>query len=199
MRHGAPSLPGYAPYTAHVLTVEVFFRFAMERGFISRDRASNRVDIAYLHYLPFCHVFVSSDRIHRMTASLFLRDYQSFIWGPDLKADLKRINDRNKALPSETLEKGIMSFAAKPPLDGDYLTSQLWDKSLTRWRNPEKTVLKPETQKDFVDRMKAFDEAAHSGQPEVDSHSDDADALTVKRRIHKQKGSWFQLPKDFKG
>lgn len=50
---GFPALSYYAPYAAHVIKVEVFFHICISRGFISADRPSNKIDIAYLHYLPF--------------------------------------------------------------------------------------------------------------------------------------------------
>ena len=55
---GGPSLPTYAPYTAHCLTVDTFFHVAVDKKLISPDRSSNRVDMAYLYYLPFCMAFV---------------------------------------------------------------------------------------------------------------------------------------------
>jgi hypothetical protein len=57
---GKAPLHEYAPYAAFVLTIEVFFHIALAAGLISPDRASNRTDIAYLFYLPFCTTFVST-------------------------------------------------------------------------------------------------------------------------------------------
>ena len=78
---GYPSLFEYAPYAAFVLTVELFFYIALAASLISSERASNRVDIAYLFYLPFCMMFVSNDRLHQSCAPLFLRDDQELVWG----------------------------------------------------------------------------------------------------------------------
>jgi hypothetical protein len=61
---GSPPMVAYAPYAAYVLTVEVFFQIALAASLISRARPSNRIDIAYLFYLPFAMVFISSDRLH---------------------------------------------------------------------------------------------------------------------------------------
>ena len=83
---GRPSLPGFAPYTAFALTIELFFQMALAGDLISTERPSNRMDIAYLFYLPFCQVFISGDRLHRRCAPLFVRDDQEFVWGPDLKS-----------------------------------------------------------------------------------------------------------------
>ena len=43
-----------APYTAYVLEAEVFFQIAPASKLISSERSSNRLDIAYLFYLPIC-------------------------------------------------------------------------------------------------------------------------------------------------
>jgi hypothetical protein len=48
-----PPLVDYAPYAAYVLEVEVFFQVAVSANLIASERPSNRVDIAYLFYLPF--------------------------------------------------------------------------------------------------------------------------------------------------
>jgi hypothetical protein len=55
---GYRPLSTYAPYTAYVLTVELFFQIALAANLIATERPSNRVDIAYLFYLPFCMVFI---------------------------------------------------------------------------------------------------------------------------------------------
>ena len=47
---------------------------------ISKDRPSNRADLAYLSCLPFCMVFTSNDKLHAKTARLFLRAEQEFVW-----------------------------------------------------------------------------------------------------------------------
>lgn len=121
-----------------------------------------------------------------------------FVWGPDLKSDLKLIDERNKVLPAEVQEKGIMTFAPRPPTDGAFLTTQIWDKMMAaRWRNPEKPVLDQEAHSNFVARMKRLETAAEGDDPTLDFTSDEADALLVKRRQHKRKGHWYQLPKDF--
>jgi hypothetical protein len=82
---------------------------------ISTERPSNRMDIAYLFYLPFSQVFISGDRLHRRCAPLFLRANQEFVWGPDLKEDLRRMNAHYLTLPETVRDQGIMNFAGAPP------------------------------------------------------------------------------------
>jgi hypothetical protein len=105
---GYPPISDYAPYAAHVLTVEVFFQIALAANLISSQRPSNRVDVAYLFYLPLCMVFISWDGLHQRCAPLFLREDQDFIWSPDPKSELQRLDRHFAVLPETTKEKGIM-------------------------------------------------------------------------------------------
>lgn len=131
---GFPPLSQYAPYAAHVIKVEIFFHICISRGFISAERPSNKIDIAYLHYLPFCDVFISGDKLHKSTAAFFIKKNQRFIWGPELKSDLSRLNDLYMKLPGETKERGVNEFANRPPLEGNFLTAELWDMLGSGWR-----------------------------------------------------------------
>lgn len=58
-RAGRLSLQHFAPYAAHVVGVELFFRIALGAGLIGTADANNRTDIGYLFYAPFCHVFAT--------------------------------------------------------------------------------------------------------------------------------------------
>jgi hypothetical protein len=124
-RAGVRTLAEFAPYAAYALTVEIFFQVALGARLIGGERPSDRTDIAYLFYLPFSMIFVSSDDLHRRTAPLFMRPEQQFVWGIDLKAALKAINEHFLKLPEEEREKGISKFAGSPP-PGD-LVADLWD------------------------------------------------------------------------
>ena len=131
---GKGPLGEFAPYTAYVLEVEVFFQIALASNLISSERASNRLDIAYLFYLPFCMMFVSNDRLHRRCAPLFLRPNQEFVWGPDLKANLGQINEHFLRLPREIREQGVYSLADDPPPIGNQAVRNLWGRLLPKWR-----------------------------------------------------------------
>ncbi|WP_041598299.1 hypothetical protein [Granulicella tundricola] len=109
--------------------MDLTFFLATAAGLVrDADRPSNKVDIAYLYYLPFCTVFTSKDRLHKNLAPLFLHSMQNFISGDEMKADLARLNARYSALPKETKLKGMMNFASEPPDDESFLTTRMWDK-----------------------------------------------------------------------
>ena len=81
-------------------------------------------------------IFTSGDKLHRSVTPFFLRDDQQFQWAPNSKADLSRLDAHYAALPDYVKAQGVEGFAHCPPPDGDYLTTQLWDRFLPRWREP---------------------------------------------------------------
>lgn len=192
----APPLRHYAPYTAHVLDVEVFYRLAITKGLIAKERASNRVDVAYLNYLPFCQLFISGDRLHRSTAPLFMSASQDFVWGPELKADLKRINELHSHLPQEVREEGLFAIAPRPPKEGDFLTSKLWDRMNTKWRKTIPLDVNNPKLIAYVQEMsKKMRESANSNSPKPAFDVQSADSLIVDRKVRVKKGSWYQVPR----
>ncbi len=197
-RAGSPAVTEYAPYASHIMLVDLFFAVALGAGLISDERTSNRVDIAYLYYLPFCHIFVSSDRLHRRCADLFLRPDQEFVWGPDLKQDLARLNAHYSELPVATREAGIMSFAPSPPTEGQYLVSALWDRHLPAWRRPDRGRRShgSPTADELRGRLRRLEEAPSVplGQPGFDAS--DLHMVARHHMVRRKKGSWHQVPKD---
>jgi hypothetical protein len=197
---GKPPLHEYAPYAAFVLTIEVFFHIALAAGLISPDRPSNRTDIAYLFYLPFCMAFVSSDRLHRRTAPLFLRADQEFVWGIDLKADLRRLDAHYKATLTEAdRERGLIGQVDAPPTDGGYLVTELWKRHLRPEALEDRDVtegMSAEAKAKLVPELTEFTKGVPlpPGQEALDDEA--IEAVTIERRVAKRKGSWWQLPRD---
>ena len=195
---GRPTLPDFAPYTAYALTVEIFFQMALAGDLISTERPSNRMDIAYLFYLPFCQVFISGDRLHRRCAPLFMRPDQKFVWAHDLKADLTRLNAYYLALPEAERDRGVMDFAHLPPKEGDFLVARIYDRFGDHWRN-ECEEVKPrdrETEKALVDELLAFIKSRETIPAADDSDDPSLNCHSLTRQVHKRKGNWWQLPKD---
>ena len=170
---GRPRVRDYAPYLTHVLTVDLFFYLAMAAGQIGSQRRSNKADIAYLYYLPFCMVFTSRDNLQVRSAPFFLRPDQSFVHGDDLKADLKKLDFYYDALPEEEKKKGVYSFAACPPDDDLYLVTRLWKKHMTppsvSQQHPSKyegkTVYVPPAGSDPKEIIKALDDFEANAVP----------------------------------
>jgi hypothetical protein len=194
---GYPPLAEYAPYAAHVLTVEVFFQLALAARLIASERPSNRLDISYLFYLPFCMLFVSSDRLHRKCAPLFLKGNQEFVWGPDLKESLRGLNSHYAELPEEVKEKGVVAFADKPP-DSESLVAKLWDRYCPGWKRTRDTEVRMNapTDKAVLEEYRKIVEAPSAAPEEVNLASMDVDAFSVRRLVRIRKGNWRLLPKD---
>jgi hypothetical protein len=195
-REGEPTLDRFASYAAFVMTIEVFFRVAMASNLIGTERASNRTDIAYLFYLPFCTLFVSSDDLHRRCASLFLRPDQEFVWGIDLKPALKAVNAHFLQLPEQQRDKGISAFAHGPP-EGN-LMAELWDRHLRKGYRDEKPFERdPVKDAQLVKRFKEFRKQPTLAPKHIDEAIED-EIISVQHTVHRKRGSWWQLPKDFK-
>lgn len=191
---GKPRIVEFAPYAAHVLTVEMFFSFALGAGLESTVRKSHKVDLAYLYYLPFCMVFASNDRFHERTARLFLTGEQVFIWGSYLKSDLRRLDEHYSQLPEDVREQGIMKFAFYPPTEGEFLISQLWDRLMAPgWREIAKKKpeeIPTERQEKLVEYIRRL---ADEGQP-TEPFGSEADYMVIKRKIPPRRGKWRLVP-----
>jgi hypothetical protein len=192
---GGPPLREFAPYTAHVLTVNLFFNFAIGSELIGRERASNKIDMAYLYYLPFCMVFVSGDRLHKRTVPCFLAPDQEFLDRMTLKSDLARLDSHFSTLPSEVRARGLMEFATYPP-DGDFLVTRLWDRFLPAWRRHQAQRLPrtPESDERVVEHVRRVKATA---EPDPDPSRFDAQAadfVHLSRRVPLRLGKWQLLP-----
>jgi hypothetical protein len=201
---GQPSLQRFAPYTTHVFKVDLFYYLAMARGFISRERASNRADMAYLYYLPFAMVFISGDRLHRDNAPLFLRRDQSYVAGVDLKQALRELDAHYSALPDDVKSRGVLSFASYPPSDVDNVVTRLWDAHMRPdWRQVaaeyESKIEQPldanahSTAAELTARMEA---ATPATSTETAEGAAGADYFLLSRQVPATKGKWRMVSKD---
>jgi hypothetical protein len=195
-RAGFPPLAKYASYAAHVLKVEIFFQIALAANLISSQRASNRADIAYLFYLPFCHVFVSGDKLHRDCATVFLRKGQDFVWAPELKTDLARINRELLASTESEREEGLHKLAPRPPGNPSNLVVSLWQKHTPRAldKDLESLSMSPEAERKLVEHLKSFSKAPNDASA-VSVPSDELKNVSIQRLVPARKGSWWLIPK----
>lgn len=201
---GRRAIKEYAPYFAHVASVDLFFSLGIASNLIGRGRPSNRVDIAYLYYLPFCMVFSSEDKLHRSIVPLFLRERQTFVSGTDLKADLKALDEHYSALPPEIKGRGLMHFAFYPPDDTSFLLTRLWDKHMNpKWREHMKEseedrksyprAASPVT-KPLFDAIRRAEAGGEPMKPFVPVDSEDANHIVIKRSVKMRKGKWERFP-----
>ncbi|MEP1855023.1 hypothetical protein, partial [Nonlabens ulvanivorans] len=120
-----PILRNYLPYSIHCLKVDLLFLFGLKNELIG-VRPTNKVDLEYLFYLPFCNVFTSNDKIHKQLVPLIIRKDQMFVIGEDLKIDLRNIVE---FIDKKELEEK-RKFASIPPINEASLTFQIWKRYL---------------------------------------------------------------------
>jgi len=192
---GFPPLASYAPFAAHVLTVELFFQIALAANLISTERASNRADIAYLFYLPFCHLFVSGDKLHQRCAPTFLNKKQDFLWGPDLKYALAVINQQLSTATEIERLQGLQKLAPHPPGDTSNLVVAMWEKHCRMPKDQAPRVARTlEAERKLVEHLNAFVKAPEA--PDVASLPfDEIESVAIERLVPPKRGSWWVIPK----
>jgi len=195
---GKPPVRQFAPYFSYVFSIDLFFYLAIAADLISRvrpaNKADNRVDIAYLYYLPFCMVFTSNDNLHERVVPLFLRDDQSFVKGEELKGDLRKLDNYYSALPEDVKRRSIYSFAAYPPIDGSFLVTRLWDKHLPAWmkRSAGEREVSPEEQKALVDLTERIEKESRSCDPNERLSIEETDYIQINGAVLRKKGKWMR-------
>jgi hypothetical protein len=116
-------LQTFTPYGHHCMKVDLSFIVASRFKLIP-IRKTDLLDVQYLYYLPFCHGFVSDDKLHQRLAPLCLRPNQQFVLGQDLKAD---IHARITEPSSGKTEPGALAFGTRPAVREDSIVSRLWE------------------------------------------------------------------------
>ncbi|MBX8620481.1 hypothetical protein K4754_00425 [Pseudomonas glycinae] len=201
-RKHRPSLRTFAPYAAHVLRIELFFSIALGANLVASTRASHKVDIAYLYYLPFCTLFVSSDKLHRQCAPLLMRTNQEFVWGMDLKADLSNINIYFSGLPEEVKQQGIYKFANRLPPESQGLIRKLFERHTPNLLKTPETVdpekIDKNVHKKLLDEMKLWESAPMMVAGDQAS-AGELETMIIKRAISRSRGTWVQIGPEIDG
>lgn len=194
-RSGQQTLEQFAPYAAFVLKVSLFFHLAMASSLIEKARPSNMVDVSYLYYLPFCHVFASSDKLHARTAPLFCEQGQHFVRGADLKAALHELNEFYVRHMDEIERVGVIRFAKRPPPEFDNAVTRVWDEFAPGWR--EKAAQpEPEPPVDPQKRMtpELMQKIMEESVPIPEDRATESQYAMVRRRVPVRRGRWRLMP-----
>lgn len=188
-----PTFNSFAPYAAHVLKVTIFFSLAVTAGHISSDRATNQVDIAYFFYAPLCHIFVSSDKLHRTCAPFLLRSDQTFVWGQELKADIKSLNGYFQTLSDDVKNEGIYSFARVLPKESNGLIRQLFERHTPNLLSKPPNIPKdPSKTKDLIEMVNQWTSAQVTNEDQTPS-AREVTAMVIERMVSPSRGSWIQI------
>ena len=194
-RSGKPPLRSFSPYVAHVLAVEAFFAIGVAAHLIPAERPSNRIDIAYLFYAPFCHVFVSADRLHCTCAPHFLRQDQVFVWGADLKSDLQSIDAHYKSLPDDERLKPVYKLAKSVPEASGItraMAARFAPGNLSTKGQVDLSKLSPQGLKKLADHVKEWKQGYSQVGP-VPGEGDAIESMSLERRVSRRRGSWLQV------
>lgn len=195
-----PSFNIFAPYAAYVFSIDLIFYLAASKGIIAKERPSNKVDLAYLYYLPFCHIFVSGDKLHARTVPLFLREDQSFITAKEFKDALAKINEYYSQFREDIAEVGVMKYTTYPPIEIETSIHKLWDIHCPSWRKSASKKAKAESESfskpdsALLRHLKDVREKSQTVDPKVLENMDEADYITVSHMVPVQRGSWRILP-----
>lgn len=175
---GRPLIKDYSPYAFHCLKVDSIFLFGLASNLIS-IRPTNRVDLEYLYYLPFCNIFTSNDKIHKNTVPLLLKEYQRFIVGAELKNDLKIIVEYIDSLGEEEKTKN-KNFRNYPPIIEDSITYKLWNEFFGYPNNSSfSRVISDEELPFLINKFEEFERAFDNDS--IDSFPTDDSEFLIKK------------------
>jgi len=191
-----PPFGEFAPYAAHVLKVDLFFFLSLASDLISRDRPSNRIDVAYLYYLPFTMIFASDDKLHKKTAPLFMETGQVFVLGRELKSALGQLDTYYWGLPSEVKEQGIITMAPYPPEQCETLVTKLWDRFSPSWRQSAIEARSPQRGDEVT--VESLERTLGQAMPigSVGEAAAEPDYYHFQSLVERTKGKWNILPPD---
>lgn len=176
------TLQTVAPYTAFCARTSLIFHFALAFDLVT-TRATNRIDLEYLYYMPFCHAFSSGDTFHCKIAPLVMRE-RVFADRDIFKADLKQLAGWWEKLTPEEREREL--DVSGPPENKESLTHQLWEKTMKvgyRNRKHSKQKVSPEVSAKILERLRRqITEGTPTDQPFNES-MDDCEFMAIQRMV----------------
>jgi hypothetical protein len=126
---GMPPLEQFAPFAYYCLRVFAAFYLGLANDLLG-TRSTNRLDLEYTLYLPFCKVFCSCDHFQLAFAPLFAQGDQDVVDGQVLKRDLRRIRQHFDSLPEQDRKAYREKFGFNPPDWEDSFTNTVWKKHM---------------------------------------------------------------------
>jgi len=149
------SFKEFAPYAYYCLKANMIFHYGLAYNLIT-PRRTNRIDLEYLYYLPFCMVFSSGDKFHKYVTPLLLRDDQEFIDRDVLKNDLQWLSSEWRNLSKKEKQKRFYDYGSYPPFNEGSITYRLWRKYMKPWEpGSGHTKMTKEEEARFTERLKA--------------------------------------------
>lgn len=94
---------------------------------------ANWMDLSYFFYLPFTNIFISKDNFHIDNIDYFIQTGQLFISGKNMKQELSSLVAYYSA-KEKTPSQSLFQLICFPPIEGDFLASELYDQFYPDWR-----------------------------------------------------------------
>ena len=163
---GRPPAEIFAPYTAFVAKVEALFILSVAHCVVT-TRATNRIDIEYLKYLPFTFAFSSADKLHIDLWPYFARKDQVFLGREELRASLAEMISFYDNLSDEEKKHGSATYAQFPPVHLDNAITKAFDKALPDWRrdaNKPRPPISPAENAAIMARLKPMMDAIEADE-----------------------------------
>ncbi len=156
-------LKDFSPYAFYCFKVNLFFYLAILNKLIG-IKATNRIDLEYLYYLPFTMIFSSSDNVHKKLAPALLNENQDFITGDQFKEELLSIYKKWKEL--EDKQKKEWTSSKMELLKDDSIIYRLYKKHTTAEKGRKKINISKEKEKEIVEMLnKKLDSSKTSNKP----------------------------------
>jgi len=204
---GRPKIRDYAPYLTHVLTVDLFFYLAMAASQIGSQRSSNKADIAYLYYLPFCMVFTSRRQLAGSYHPTLPASRSGFVHGDDLKGGFEEIGPFITMPAGRTEEGGCLQLCRLSSDDDSYLVTQLWKKHMTppsiSRQHPSKyearlymCLLPAPTRRKSIKALDDFERTQSRYLLRLPSLWTRQQSFKFTRFIRQRKGKWVRVPEN---
>jgi len=176
-----PKIKEFAPYAFYCLKINLLFELGLKSGQIG-VKPSNRIDMEYFYYLPFCNVFSPRDKLHKRLFPFVMNEECIFIWGDDLKNEFNEMNAHWTAFDELGKKEFNDKYRHAPPNNENSITTRIWSKFMNypEMLYPEPTPeLSKENEKKLVDMINKKRE----GKAIDRINSDDADFLIIESTI----------------
>jgi hypothetical protein len=153
--HRALMVRQFAPYAYHCLKAILLLHTCTRHKLIG-FKPTNNIDLEYLFYLPFCQVFASNDKLHRLIAPKLLRENQAFISGQNLQDDMKSLSDWWDGLDEDARTSYRDQRGFYPPEKPETQTFRLFRRFMGPYCKPEGTKLTEEQFADIRRRLEPY-------------------------------------------
>ncbi len=160
---GMPPLKHFAPFAHCCLRVFAAFYMGLANDLLS-TRSTNRLDLEYILYLPFCKVFCSCDHFHLTFAPFFLQPDQDVVDGRVLKNDLRQIRNYFGSMTEQERKEYRERLGLYPPDLEDSFTNMVWKKHMKPRSEYKRLELDASGTKKLMDDLRPIKDAIEAAR-----------------------------------